>query len=196
VYKLQGVQATGCTGYRVYRLEDEQATGWTGYRTNGLQDVQATGCTGYRMNRLQDVQATGCLKHGHKNAIIKPQGEKKKWCKSNRLKNHVTPRTLEIAKWNRIKILHLPLFQNCVRDKMNKCPHMVVWKESIECNKEAAWYKIFISSLRTDQKEPTALVTVFKQTATTSLWWQYSIVPSLSVECQQSCQMGKIQSTL
>jgi hypothetical protein len=75
---------------------------------------------------------------------------------------------LEVAKWNRIKILHLPLFHNCVRDKMNKCPHMV-WKESNECSKEAAWYKIFVSFLRTDQKEPTAPVTVFKQTATTSL---------------------------
>jgi len=77
--------------------------------------------------------------------------------------------TLEVANLNRIKILHLPLFRNFVRNKMNKCPHMV-WKESNECSKEAAWYKIFVSSLRTDQNEPTALVTVFKQTATTSLW--------------------------
>jgi len=52
---------------------------------------------------------------------------------------------------------------------MNKCPHMV-WKESNECSKEAAWSKIFVSSLRTDQKELNALVAVLKQTATTSLW--------------------------
>jgi len=30
--------------------------------------------------------------------------------------------------------------------------------------------KTFVTSLRTDRKEPNALVTVFKQTATTSLW--------------------------
>lgn len=91
--------------------------------------------------------------------------------------------------------LHLLLFQNFVRDKMNKCPHMV-WKESNECSKEAAWSKIFVSSLRTDQKELNALVAVLKQTATTSLWWWHSVLLSLSVECQHSCQMGKIQLTL
>jgi hypothetical protein len=46
----------------------------------------------------------------------------------------------------------------------------MVWKEINKCSKEAARYKIFVSSLRTDQKEPSVLVTVFKQTATTSLW--------------------------
>lgn len=103
--------------------------------------------------------------------------------------------TLEGEKWNRIKMLHLSFFQNCVKDRMNKCPYMV-WKESNECSKEAAWYKIFVTSLRTDQKEPTALVTLFKQTSKTSLWWWYSILPSLSFECQQSCQMRKIKFTL
>jgi len=77
---------------------------------------------------------------------------------------------------------------------MNICPHMVR-KESNECSKQAAWYKAFVSSLRTDQKERNALVTVFTQTATTSLWCWYSILLSLSVDCQQSCQTGKIQLT-
>ena len=58
---------------------------------------------------------------------------------------------------------------------MNKCPHMV-WKESNECSKEAAWYKIFGSSLKTDQKEQTALVTALKQTALVTVFKQTALV--------------------